>query len=92
MFAALYLASALLTRGILPELRRHNPFRLLRHPILESAAASTMNPMAAAPVRWFEATTLIVNRLQAFLIAPAVVLCMIAQSADTLAARPWSPW
>ena len=92
VFAGLYLLSALVTRRIIPGLRQHFPFLVLRQPILQSAEADSVNLSGPAKVTWFERTTAILNRLQAFLFAPVVVLCMISQSADVLATRTWSPW
>ena len=92
VFAGLYLLSAFVTRRIIPGLRRHFPFLVLRQPILQSAEADSVNLSGPAKVTWFEMTTAVLNRLQAFLFAPVVVLCMISQSADILATRTWSPW
>ena len=81
-----------MTRGVLPELRRHHPFSALRRPVLEMAEARVFDATMAAQDRWFETATVVLNRLQAFLFGPVTVLCIMQQSADALHAHGWSPW
>ena len=87
----MYLLAAALSRGILPELRRHHPLQLLRQPVLQASGSRLFDTNEAPRMRWFETATVVLNRLEAYLFAPVVVLCMLDQSWSVVVTR-WSPW
>lgn len=83
--------AAAISRGLLPELRRHHPLQFLRQPVLKAAGTRLFDTNEAPRVRWFETATVVLNRLEAYLLAPVVALCMLDQSWSAVVAR-WSPW
>jgi hypothetical protein len=87
VFAGLYVGTTVTTRTLLPAVRTHHPLGLLRSPLLAPVTSAGKRAVARA-----ETATMVLDRCAAFVWGPVTVLCLVAQAADALIARSWSPW